>query len=113
MKSPIKLARPLVLEDRVMTPDGAGGFAVSWNPLGILYGQVVARTGKEREIAGRMVSSNAFKITVRAAPIGAPSRPRADQRLRDGTRLYSLIAVAENSESDLYLDCWATEGTGE
>ncbi len=104
------LNRRLDLEDRVMIPDGAGGFAVSWSKLGTLPAMIRPRTGSERSIGERTVSRTGFRITVRAAPDGAPSRPKPEQRFRDGTRVYDIRAVAENSESALYLDCWAEEG---
>ena len=104
------LNRRLDLEDRVVTPDGAGGFTVSWSKLGVLPATVRPRTGTERTIGGRTVSRTGFRITVRAAPVGAPSRPKPEQRFRDGTRVYDIRAVSENSESALYLDCWAEEG---
>jgi len=105
-----KLERRLDLEDRVVTPDGSGGFTTSWQTLGTLPAQLIARTGRERFIGGRVVSGTGFRITVRAAPDGAPSRPKPDQRFRDGDRIYAIQAVAENNKSDLYLDCWAEEG---
>ncbi len=112
MTHPPHLDRRLDLEDRVTTPDGAGGFEISWVKLGVLPAQVVSRSGRERLIGGRSVSTTAFKITVRAAPFGSVSRPKPDQRFRDGARTYAILAVAENNRSDLYLDCWAEEGTG-
>jgi len=108
-----KLDRRLDLEDRVETPDGSGGFDVSWTKLGSLPAEVISRTGRERFIGGKGVSSLAYRITVRAAPEGAASRPKPDQRFRDGGRIYSILAVAESNKSDLYLYCWAEEGKGE
>ncbi len=95
------------------TPDGSGGFQLSWQKLGSLPAQVLSRSGRERLIGGRAVSSMAYRITVRAAPVGASSRPKPDQRFRDGARIYGIVAVSENNKSDLYLDCWAEEGAGE
>lgn len=95
------------------TPDGSGGFELSWVKLGTLPAQVLSRSGRERLIGGREVSSMAHRIIVRAAPVGAASRPRPDQRFRDGTRIYGIAAVSENNKSQLYLDCWAEEGMGE
>lgn len=108
-----KLDRRLDLEDRVETPDGSGGFTVSWAKLGTLPAQVSVRSGRERPIGERNVSSVSYRILVRAAPVGAAARPRPDQRFRDGARFYSIVAVAENNTSDLYLECWAEEGKGE
>jgi len=105
-----KLNRRLDLEERVVTPDGSGGFSTAWQKLGTLPAQLLARSGRERFIGGRVVSGTSFRITVRAAPFGAVSRPRPDQRFRDGARTYAILAVAESNKSDLYLECWAEEG---
>jgi head-tail adaptor len=70
---------------------------------------VVAGSG--RDVAGEevTVSSVPYRITVRGAPVGAPSRPKADQRLRDGTRLFRIIAVTERDSSGQFLTCFARE----
>ncbi|MEM9550011.1 MAG: phage head closure protein [Pseudomonadota bacterium] len=108
MKSP-RLTRPLELESRVTTPDGAGGFTDAWATLGTLWAEVNARSGTERREAGQAVSSMSYRITVRGAPQGAPSRPRPDQRFRDGTRIFAIRAVAEADPSGRYLTCFADE----
>lgn len=113
MTFPLRLDRSLDLEERVSTPDGAGGFDVTWQRLGTHWAQVVPRSGKERSVGGRVVPSNAYRIFLRAAPVGAPSRPRPEQRFRDGTRVYSILAVAECNNHNQYLECWAEEGKGE
>ena len=105
------LSRKLVLEDRVQTPDGAGGFTVSWVPLGELWADMRATRGNERVIGRRTVPSLAWRIRVRAAPVGAASRPKPEQRFVEGTRVFTILAISELAGSDLYLDCWAEEGT--
>ena len=104
-----ELNRRLVLEGAVVVADGAGGFSESWAVLGVLWAEVVAGSG--RDVAGEevTVSSVPYRITVRGAPVGAPSRPRADQRLRDGTRLFKIIAVTERDAGGAYLTCFARE----
>jgi head-tail adaptor len=47
---------------------------------------------------------------VRAAPVGAASRPRADQRLREGDRVLDILTVAEHDGSGRYLEIQAEEG---
>ena len=61
-------------------------------------------------IGGKFSSEVNFRVLVRAAPQGAPSRPKPNQRFRDGERCYGILAVAESPKSDLYLDCWVKEG---
>lgn len=104
-----RLNREVVLEDPQRMPDGSGGFAETWVPLGTFWAEI--RTGFGRESAADLmkVSTLAFRITVRAAPPGAPSRPRPEQRFREGSRLFRILAVAERDPAGTYLTCFAEE----
>lgn len=104
-----RLNRELVLEERQRTPDGAGGYTETWVALGTLWGEVSARTGRERGPEAVTLSTAAFRITVRAAPPGAPSRPRPDQRFREGARVFRIVAVTERDPAGTYLTCFAHE----
>lgn len=103
------LNRPLVLEERVRTPDGAGGFSESWAVLGTLWAELKAGSGSERAQDFATVSQAKYRITVRGAPSGAPSRPKADQRFRDGDRIFTILAVAEADRGARFLTCHAVE----
>ncbi len=104
-----RLTRPLLLEARQAVADGLGGFSESWAALGTLWAEVVAGTG--REAAGEEVTlaSIPYRITVRGAPQGAPSRPKAGQRFRDGARLFAIVTVTEADAAGRYLTCVARE----
>ncbi|OWY04792.1 phage tail protein [Thioclava sp. F1Mire-8] len=108
MKGPF-LNRALVLETPERVPDGAGGFIEAWTELGILWTQMKPGTGVER--AGEFVTlaSVPWKITVRAAPEGSPRRPKPEQRFREGTRVFRILAVAEADAGAHYLTCFARE----
>ncbi len=108
MKAPI-LNRKLVLEAPLRVPDGAGGFAVSWVALGILWAEADARTGREAAGVATPLSRAAYRITVRAAPVGSGSRPFPGQRFRDGARLFNILAVTEADPGARYLICHAEE----
>ncbi len=103
------LTRRLVLEGRVNLADGAGGFTQSWAVLGTVWAEVLAGTG--RDVPGEEItlSSIPYRITVRGAPQGAPSRPKAEQRFRDGARVFGIIAVTERDAAGQYLTCFARE----
>ena len=105
----VHLSRKLVLETPDRVPDGAGGFTQSWTELGALWAEVVARTGREKQGEAVPVSNVGYRITVRAAPVGAEGRPRPDQRFRDGTRLFRILAVADNDPGGRFLTCYAEE----
>jgi len=91
--SGLGLNRRLVLEEASRVADGAGGFAESWTPIGVVWAALKPGTGRERIGGNLTLSAVPYRITVRAAPFGAPSRPRPDQRggrSRPGPRLSDL-----------------------
>lgn len=104
-----ELNRKLKLEAPYRTRDDAGGYTTNWSVLGELWASIRAGTGNEAELAGLSISTVPFKITVRAAPIGAPSRPVAGQRLRDGERVFRVLAVTETDAKARFLTCFARE----
>lgn len=106
---PASLSRPLILEAPLQTPDGMGGFTESWTALGTVWAEITPGSG--RETAGEEVSLSSipFRILMRGAPQGAPSRPQAGQRLRDGTRVFAILAVTERDAAGRYLICFARE----
>ncbi len=93
-----------------MRPDGSGGYIATWTPLGTLWADVAARSGREDFVAGEITPRVKYRILVRAAPVGATSRPRPDQRFRDGERVFNILTVAEADPRALYLDISAEEG---
>lgn len=109
MTAPARLNRRLVLEAAERVPDGAGGFTETWVALGTLWADVRARGGRERATGAVGLSATGFRILVRAAPHGAPSRPLPGQRLRQGARVFAIAAVAEADAAGRYLTCFADE----
>lgn len=105
------LNRPLVLEAPLRAGDGAGGYIRDWQVRGVLWAEIKASTGRETADFAATVSRVRYRITVRAAPHGAASRPVAGQRFRDGDRLFQITAVAERDSDARYLTCFANEET--
>lgn len=103
------LNRLLVLEQPLRVSDGAGGFVLTWSPLGNLWGEV--KVGSGREAAGEEITlaQVTYRITVRGAVVGAPQRPKPEQRLRDETRIFVILAVTEMDFGGHYLTCYARE----
>ena len=108
MSGPI-LNRKLILEKPQLTPDGAGGSTTTWVALGEVWAEIKAGTGREKAAEFVTVSSIAFRITVRAAPYGAPSRPKPEQRFRAGSRYFRIQAVTESDTNAQFLVCFAQE----
>ncbi len=104
-----RLNRKIVLEGRVRTPDGAGGFSDVWTPLGTLWAELKAGTGREAGEDFATLSRSGYRVIVRAAPYGASSRPKADQRFTIGDRVFTILAVAEADFDGRYLSCTTVE----
>lgn len=105
------LSRQLQLEAAQRASDGAGGYTTAWVPLGMLWAEIVAGTGRDVAAVGTVLSRVVYRITVRAAPVGAPSRPKPEQRFREGTRIFKVISVTEFDPGGRYLACQAEEET--
>ncbi|WP_149142962.1 head-tail adaptor protein [Gemmobacter caeruleus] len=103
------LTRQLLLEEKTQIADGAGGFDTVWTGLGQIWAEL--RPGTGRDVAGEEVTlaSVGYRITVRGAAQGAPSRPRPGQRFRDGARVFSIVAVTEADAAGQFLTCFARE----
>jgi len=106
-----RLDRRMVLETPARVSDGAGGFALSWAVRGVLWAAL--KPGSGREVAGEEVwrAETPYRITVRGAPVGAGARPRPEDRLRDGGRVFTILAVTEADPRGQYLTCFAREET--
>lgn len=109
MPGPAHLTRALLLETPGRVADGAGGFARQWQAMGTLWAEVVPGRGAGAAGADAPLSRVPYRITVRAAPPGAPARPRPGQRFRDGARLFRILAVTERDARARFLTCFAEE----
>lgn len=103
------LNRPMVLEQAAVAADGAGGHALSWAALGTIWAEL--RPGAGRERLGPIAPEGAtlFRAYCRAAPQGSPQRPRPDQRLREGARIFTILSVAEADAAGAWLVCLLRE----
>lgn len=108
MAAPVLNVR-LQLEHPGREDDGIGGYRLIWRPLGILWAQMRAGTGRERQGEVGAQSVVIWRITLRGAPQGDPRRPLPGQRLRLRERLFRIEAVAESDASGRWLICHARE----
>ena len=104
-----RLNRRLTLENPERVPDDAGGYVETWTALGVVWAEVIARTGREMVVSGAAVSSVPYRVVVRGAPVGHPERPRPEQRFRDGGRVFHIRSVAEHDPQGRFLLCMADE----
>lgn len=104
-----QLKHLLVLEQATLAPDGGGGFTPTWAEVCTHWAEITSGAG--RAVAGEEVflSQVPYRITLRAAPVGSTARPRPDQRLRQGPRIFTILAVAERDSAGKYLVCFCRE----
>ena len=107
-----RLDRRMVLEERRRSPDGAGGWTETWQPLGELWAELRPGLGREKRQEFAVISAVHYRVIVRGAPEGAPSRPRAGQRFRMGGRLFAIVGIAEHDPGGRFLTCFSYEETG-
>jgi len=103
------LSRKLIVEAPQRVADGGGGFTQTWTPIGQIWAEITTRgAGTEVDLSSRLN----VRIVVRAAPQGAPSRPRVGMRFRDVSRVYEIESVTEQDPTGRYLVCFANEEVG-
>jgi len=64
----ISLNWPLKLEERQRVADGSGGFSENWVELGMLWGDVQARSANATQVSAGSTTLARFQIIVRGAP---------------------------------------------
>ena len=106
---PVQTNRRLVLEDPQRLSDGAGGYRESWADLGVVWAELTPMTGRTSGQEGGSLSLQRYRISLRATPQGAASRPRPGQRFRQGLRLFRIEAVSEADVMGRYLICQCIE----
>lgn len=106
---PVRLNRKLTLETAQRLSDGAGGFGETWVALGDHWVEIRAGIGRERPQDFATFSAVHYRIILRATPFGSPSRPRPEQRFREGDRIFHIQAVADLDPAGRYLTCYTYE----
>ena len=84
---------------------------LGWVAVGSVFARLEAMSGREALASEAGVSRVPYRITVPAAPFGAPSRPTARQRFRHGARIFEIVAVRETGQARQFLECHAIEET--
>ncbi|MEM7546686.1 MAG: head-tail adaptor protein [Pseudomonadota bacterium] len=100
----------LTLEERTEAPDGGGGVVEEWTIIGTHWVDLKASSARERFTGGRQVSLVTHKAIIRSLPLASALYPKADQRFRDGERVYAIRGVAEADDRREHLICWLQEG---
>ena len=109
MRAP-DLTRLLTLEARDDAPDGGGGVAARWVRLGAHWAEVRPGSAVEQVLGGVEASAVTHRVMLRWAPFGAPSRPKPNQRFREGARVFDILGVTEADTRNAWLIAWVREG---
>ena len=101
MTSPIgALRHRLALERAVRTPDGGGGVTESWVLEADVWGSIRPLSGEERLEADRVSGRVSHEIRIRYRANVVPA-----MRLRQGTRVFHIVAVLDDDERRRWLTC--------
>jgi SPP1 family predicted phage head-tail adaptor len=103
---PIGQARQrAVLEAKVLTADGGGGYAESWEPYAIVWAALTMESGAKPMEAGRPE----MRISCRAV-----IRRRGDisinHRMRIGERLFAIRAIVDEGPQSSWMTLLCEEG---
>jgi SPP1 family predicted phage head-tail adaptor len=90
--APGQLDRRLVLEAPVETSDGAGGVTRSYQSVATLWAAVTPHVAHGSVAAGSAGATATHRIVIRA---GRDVTTR--HRLRDGVRIFRIVAVSERA----------------
>lgn len=104
-----RLTRALTHEALQRVADGMGGYRETWVSLGLVWADIQPGTGR---IAGgefHATATTPYRIILRWMAPGSPDRPQPEQRLREGSRVFRILAVSEEDPHGLYLNLSAVE----
>lgn len=104
------LTRRLVLEAKSGAPDGGGGFDTGWTEVAVHWAAMRATGASETFVGGGQAGAVKHVAEIRYRAPEDPTRPRADQRFREGDRIYAIRGVAEADERRDRLMIWLEEG---
>ena len=99
MTDPGRLRHRLVLEEPIETPDGAGGVARSYATVATLWAAVTPVAARAEVSADSLAASVTHRIVIRAGP-----EVTTRHRLREGTRIFHILALRERGAGFLEIN---------
>ncbi len=99
-----QLRTQMVLEDPVETPDGLGGFTVTWSERATVWAMVEPAGARAMQFADRSAVLSTHRIWLRHRDDVRPG-----QKLRRGVRSYRIDQAEDADGSRRYLIIRATE----
>lgn len=103
-----QLRKRVTFQEEVRTPDGGGGFMVSWRNAVTVYGGIEVERGRERIAAGRLEAAETGILTVRSS---TDTREVAamDRALIDGVQ-YNIRAINNPDQRNKFLEMIIEKG---
>jgi SPP1 family predicted phage head-tail adaptor len=98
------LNHEMTLEERVETPDGAGGFTTVWTATATIWARLEPLEPAREAWAGRDAAEQTHRITIRFR-----DDVKQGMRLRKLTRLFPVLSVQDPDETGRYLVCRTRE----
>lgn len=102
------LNKRIALQAETRTPDGAGGYALTWTTVASLWANIQPVFGRETSAADRQESRVTHKITLRWQSAVTPT---ASMRVLYKTRAFNIRAVLNANEADRWMILLAEEGS--
>jgi len=103
------MRRRVELQQEARTPDGGGGFTVSWTTVATVWAEITPLAGRERIEAMRLQGELTHRIVIRHRRDLAPDH---QWRLRLGARTFNVRAVINQGERDRFLELLCREAVG-
>lgn len=85
---------------RTTEPDGAGGYAETWNAAATVWAKLESLSGDEAYVAQAIRTRVRYRITARRNPAVEPAR-----RVVIGTRTFRIMDVPDDGSPTLTLLC--------
>jgi SPP1 family predicted phage head-tail adaptor len=98
------LRHRLVLEEAQRVSDGGGGFTEDWVTVATLWAAIEPGGGGEGVESGRLAGRVTHEITLRYRAGVTPA-----MRLRQGTRVFHILAAIDEGERQHWLRCLCEE----
>ena len=96
------LRHVLSLQQKTMTPDGGGGFSITWSNVAsnpVLHAGIIAMGGPKRFMHRQFLCDGTVKMRIRYR-----DDVTDDMRLTDGSRHYYIQSVQDSDGKKAFLD---------
>lgn len=92
----------LLIQKEIRTPDGGGGFTVTWQDIAttpLVYAAITSLSGSEQLSQRQLATAVSCRIVIRHRDDITP-----DMRLTDGKKIYDIISVKDPDGALVYLE---------